>query len=55
MTCRFLAAEIIPVCSRISIAQVTRMAAMNTASTILVMAGWAVLFGFLANRFFRWE
>jgi len=26
-----------------------------SAASLLILAGWAVLFGFLAVRFFRWE
>lgn len=26
-----------------------------SAQLLLVLAGWAVMFGFLAVRFFRWE
>jgi len=26
-----------------------------SAQSLLILAGWTVLFGFLAVRFFRWE
>ena len=47
--------DVIPLGAAVEAIQDSMRGAFPPAAPLLVLTGWAVLFGFLAMRFFRWE